>query len=147
MIFNTEIPSEALKAMERLEWTIDRGKTVEITVKEPIRSLSQNRYQHLLFAWFGLHFGYTPEEVKQEIYKKVVNPDLFYEGSVDGPVNLERWRSTADLDVAETSLAIDRFRDFSALHGHYLPEPSDLVALAEIEREMSKNSNKQYLEI
>lgn len=145
MIFNTKIQPEAEKARERFEWLIENKKTFELTVKNPKRSISQNSYQHLLFSWFGLHFGYTLEEVKQEIYKKVVNPDVFYVEEVEGIVNIERWRSTSDLDTAETTLAIDRFRDFSAQHDLYLPEPSDLTALREIEREISKQSSKQYL--
>lgn len=145
MIFNAKIQPEREKAIERFKWLIENEKTFELTVKNPKRSISQNSYAHLLFSWFGLHFGYTLEEVKQEIYKKVVNPELFYIEQIEGIVNIERWRSTSDLDTAETTLCIDRFRDFAAQHGLYLPQPSDLAALREIERELSKNSNKQYL--
>lgn len=145
MIYNTKIQPEAEKAKERFEWLVQNQKTFELTVKNPKRSISQNSYQHLLFGWFGLYFGYTLEEVKQEIYKKEVNPDIFYVEQVEGVVNIERWRSTADLDRSETTLAIERFRNFSSKHGLYLPEPEDMVALREIEREISKQSSKQYL--
>ncbi|WP_417444609.1 hypothetical protein [Joostella sp.] len=145
MIYNAKIQPEAEKAKERLNWLIEKEKTFELTVKNPKRSIPQNSYVHLLFSWFGLHFGYTLEEVKQEIYKKHVNAGLFYVEQVEGVVSIERWRSTADLNTAETTLAIDRFRDFSAQQGLYLPTPDDLVSLREIEREISKQTSKQYL--
>src|SRR5690606_34027340 len=110
MIFNTKIQSEAEKAIERFRWLIENQKTFELTEKKEKRSIRQNMYQHMIFGWFGLHFGYTLVEVKQEIHKKVVNPDVFYEMEVEGIVNIERWRSTADLDTGETTLCIDRFR-------------------------------------
>ena len=44
------------------------------------------------------------------------------------------------------TLAIDRFRDFSSKElGIYLPEPSDLAILQDIENQLSKNKNKQYI--
>jgi hypothetical protein len=71
---------------------------------------------------------------------------LFYEGEFDGVVKIERWRSSASLDKAEMTLAIDRFRNFASSElGIYLPEPEDLVLLQEIERELSKTKNQEHL--
>lgn len=45
-------------------------------------------------------------------------------------------RSSADLSTAEMSTAIDRFRNYSADNGLYLPQPNELVYLQEIEKEL-----------
>ena len=145
MIFSTNIPEQKEKAIERFQWLLSNGKRIELKEKKAKRSISQNAYLHLVMSWFGLEFGYTLEEVKQEIFKKAVNPEIFYEGEKDGIVKIERWRSTADLNTGEMTTAIDRFRDFSAKHGCYLPEPKDLSYLEEIENELSKHTSKQYL--
>ncbi len=145
MIYRTNIPIEKQNAIERFKYLIGKGKRIELTEKKKKRSIAQNSYVHLIFGWFALEFGYTLEEVKQEIFKKEVNPDIFYDGDKEGIVTIPKWRSTASLKTDEMTLAIDRFRDFSAQHGCYLPEPKDLNWLETIENELSKHTSKQYL--
>jgi hypothetical protein len=95
-----------------------------------------------LFGWFALETGYTIEEVKQEIFKKIVNPNTFYEGEFGTIIKIERWRSTANLNTQEMTLCINRFRDYASKEaGIYLPEPSDLVLLQEIEIQINNNQN------
>lgn len=144
MLYNAEKPIDVQNAIAKIKFFIEKKVVFELKEKRKKRTYSQNNYQHLLFSWFALQTGYTAEEVKQEIYKKIVNPAIFYEGEFGEVIQIERWRSTRDLDTAETTLAIDRFRDFSAKEvGIYLPEPNDLVALREIEIQISKQP--QYL--
>lgn len=143
MIFNAEIELDRFRAKERLEWLIENQKVFELTEKKKRRSISQNRYLHLILSWFGVEFGYTLEEVKQEIFKKHVNPEIFYQGEKNGIVKIQEWRSTASLDTGEMTTAIDRFRDFSAKNGCYLPEPGDLVLIQQLENELGKH--RQYL--
>lgn len=145
MILRTNIPAERQKAIERFKWLLEKGARIELKEKKYKRTIRQNAYVHLLFSWFGLHFGYTLEEVKQEIFKKQVNPDIFYNGDKKGIVTIEQWRSTADLDTGEMTIAIERFRDFSAKHDFPLPEPKDLNWLQEIENELSQHSSKIYV--
>lgn len=145
MIYQTHLPNQKQDAIDRFKYLIGKGKRIELTEKKKKRSISQNSYMHLIFSWFGLEFGYTLEEVKQEIFKREVNPEIFYDGDKDGIVTIQKWRSTASLDTGEMTLAIDRFRDFSAKHGCYLPEPKDLNWLETIENEISKHPSKQYL--
>lgn len=143
MIFNAEIELDRFRAKERLEWLIENQKVFELTEKKKRRSISQNRYLHLILSWFGVEFGYTLEEVKQEIFKKHVNAEIFYQGEKNGIVKIQEWRSTASLDTGEMTTAIDRFRDFSAKNGCYLPEPGDLVLIQQLENELGKH--RQYL--
>jgi len=149
MIYNSSNQLQTKQAMEKLKYFISKGKTFELKAKHPKRSISQNSYLHLILTWFGIETGYTMEEVKQEIFKKHVNSTLFYDGEFEGKIQgfkIERWRSTANLDTEEMTLAINRFRNFSSQElGIYLPEPKELALLQDLENEISKHSNQEYL--
>lgn len=149
MIYNPNIELERQQAIKKLNFFIDKGKTFELKEKKKKRSISQNSYLHLILTWFGLETGYTLDEVKNEVFKKLVNASIFYEGEKTGAIEgfkIERFRSTSSLDTSEMTLAIDRFRDFSSKEmGIYLPEPKDLVALQQLENEISKHHNKEFI--
>ncbi len=149
MIYDPKNKLHQKQAIEKLNYFISKGKRFELKAKQDKRSISQNSYLHLILTWFGIETGYTLEEVKQDIFKKIVNSATFYEGEFEGKIEglkVERWRSTASLDALEMTLVIDRFRDFSAKEfGIYLPEPSDLVSLQEMENEISKFNNQQHV--
>lgn len=148
MIYNPSNPLHKKQAIERINYFLTSGKRFELKAKNDRRSISQNSYLHLILTWFGIETGYTTEEVKQEIFKKHVNSSLFYEGQkekIHGIIT-EHWRSTANLDTAEMTLAIDRFRNFSSIElGIYLPEPKELALIQELENEISKHKNQEYL--
>lgn len=146
MIYDATSPADCTKAIEALKGFFAKGKKFEMKAKHSRRSISQNSYLHLILTWFSIETGYTLEEVKQDIFKKHVNANLFYEGEFGSKIKIERWRSTASLDTAEMSLAIDRFRNFaSAECGIYLPEPKDLVIIQEMEIEISKRKNQEFI--
>lgn len=146
MIYDPTNSLQKNQAIERFKYFLSKDKRFELKAKHDKRSISQNNYLHLILSFFGLETGYTLLEVKQEIFKKIVNPTLFYEGEFGKVVKIERWRSSATLDKAEMTLAITRFRNFASVDfGIYLPEPEDLVLLQEIERELSKSTNKEFL--
>ncbi len=147
MIYNPNIPFDLQKAKERFKWLISKGKTFELTEKRLKRSLNQNRYLHLILGWYAWEYGETREYIKQEVFKKVVNPEIFkteYINKKTGEFR-EDWRSSADLDTKEMTTAINRFRDYASKEfGIYLPEPNDLINLNEIEKELSNNA-KNYI--
>lgn len=146
MIYDSTSKFDCERAITVLKGFIAKGKKFELKAKHPKRSISQNSYLHLILTWFGLGTGYTLEEVKQDIFKKHVNPQLFYEGEFGDLIKIERWRSTASLDTAEMTLAIDRFRNFSSIEcSIYLPEPGDLAVLQELEIEISKHKNQEFI--
>lgn len=143
MRYDASKPLDVNKAKAKFEHLINNGKVFDLTEKKPLRTLPQNRYLHLILSWFAVETGYTLEEVKQDIFKKHVNHDVFYDGEV-GKLNLQRWRSTAALDTAELTVAIDRFRNFASSElGIYLPDPNDLASLQEMENEIERK--KQFI--
>lgn len=144
MIYNPQNRIEVNRALEKIKYFISEGKTFELKAKRERRSISQNSYLHLLFSWFAIETGYTTDEVKQDIFKKIVNPNTFYEGEFGNLIKIERWRSTASLDTEEMTLCINRFRDYASKEaGIYLPEPTDLVMIRQLEIEVT--NNQQYL--
>ncbi|HAR74205.1 MAG TPA: hypothetical protein DCR77_12500 [Flavobacteriaceae bacterium] len=140
MIYNTSNPVERQKAISRIKKLLENKTVIEVIEKKPTRTIKQNRYLHLILGFFGSETGYTLEEVKQEIFKKIVNPVLFYEGEVGELVQIERWRSTADLNTLEMTQAIEKFRDYSSCQaGIYLPSPDEKDFLLQIEIELKNN--------
>lgn len=142
MVFNLENSFEKKSALTYLEKLITSKKVIELKEIKPKRSLNQNRYIHLLFSWFALQTGYTCEEVKQIVFKQIVNPDLFYQGEHETTIgSIHRWRSTKDLNTKEMTTAVDNFRNYSSLEaGIYLPEPSDLASIHLLELELKRNN-------
>lgn len=144
-VYNGSKKIDQQRAIQRLQFLIANGKVFELTEKKRTRSISQNSFLHLILQFFAHETGYTTAEVKQEIFKKIVNPDTFYDGEVDkGLIVLQRWRSTANLNTKEMTFCIDRFRDYASKEaGIYLPDPHDLSLIDEIK--ITVENNKQYL--
>lgn len=146
MIFDGSNAFDALKAKERLEWLVYNCKLFELTEKKKLRSVSQNRYLHLILSWYALEYGETLEYIKQEVFKKQINADLFIYEFINKKTGEIRtaYKSTTDLDTYQMTLAIDVFRDYaSKIAGIYLPEPKDIAFLQEIEKQIE--NQKQYL--
>lgn len=140
MIYNTSNLVERQKAITRIKKLLDNKSIIEIVEKKPSRTIKQNRYLHLILGFFASETGYTLEETKQEIFKKIVNPALFYEGEIGEIVTIQRWRSTANLDTLEMTQAIENFRDYSSAQaGIYLPSPDEKDFLLQIEIELKNN--------
>jgi len=140
MLYNTSNPVERQKAITRIKKLLDNKSIVEIVEKKPTRTIKQNRYLHLILGFFASETGYTLEEVKQEIFKKIVNPALFYEGEIGEIVTIQRWRSSAALDTSEMTIAIEKFRDYSSSQaGIYLPSSDEKEFLNSIEIELKNN--------
>ena len=81
------------------------------------------------------------EYIKQEFFKRHVNPDLFLrEKEGNGIGRYYILRSSAELDTKEMTTAIDRFRDWASKEvGIYLPSPDEHGLLGEMEREVEMN--------
>lgn len=141
MIYKTTNIHHQQRAIERFKFLIDKKATIELTEKKPTRSIKQNSYMHLILGWFGFELGYTLEEVKQDIFKKIVNPVIFYEGEFGDLVPIQRWRSTRTLDTREMTIAIENFRDYASREaGIYLPSPDEEEYLSEINIELKNNN-------
>lgn len=134
---HNEMHRSAFKA--RCNALYRKGGVVELTDRSR-RTPAQNRYLHLILGWFAVEYGETVRYVKEEYFKRLVNPDLFVTRRHDrwlGDVTL--LRSTRDLTTAEMSTAVDRFRDWSSREaGIYLPEANEEEMLRSMEVEVNR---------
>lgn len=145
MIYDTSNPLDKANFMLRAKKLAESGKVIELTEKKPRRSLPQNKYLHVILAYFGTQTGNTLEWVKQQYYKKLVNPDLFIREKEDKYLGrIKVLRSSADLDTAEMSLSIERFRNWAAQEaGIYIPSADESILIQQMEIEVERN--KEFL--
>ena len=107
------------------------------------RTLSQNKYLHLIIGYLASEVGVSHEYAKSEYYKKAANGEIFIRTMTDPVTGRETQtlRSSSGLTVEEMSITIDRFRDWSsAVAGIYLPEAREEQFLREIEIEIQRNN-------
>lgn len=143
MIFNLDNNFERQKFKEYCNIQYQKKGIVEVKRKHRQRSTSQNSYLHVLLGYFASEFGYSMEEVKYELFKKKVNPDIFKVERVNKRgQKITAIRSSRDLDTAEMTTAIERFRNWSsAVAGLYLPAPNEQDALIYAQQQMEQYEN------
>lgn len=126
----------------RVNYLFQARKTVDVLEVRERRTLPQNNYLHLILSWYALETGYTLEEAKQDIFKRLICRDIF----VVLKNGREVCRSTADLDTLEMTQAIERFRNHSSKDvGVYLPAPNEKDLLQKMEYEINRYGNREFL--
>ena len=145
MIYDLSRELDRLQFKEYCALLYRKGARVELSEKRGRRTLSQNNYLHLILSYFALRYGERMECVKQEFFKRHVNPDIFLqEKEGQGVGRYYALRSSADLSTKEMTTAIDRFRDWASMEaGIYLPSPDEEGVLGELEREVE--ANKRFI--
>lgn len=137
---NTDIDRERFD--RRVEYLKSRRTIVEFTEVKPRRTTPQNSYLHVILGEFAMRTGNTIDYVKVEYFKRHCNAEIFERKQRDAITGKEVsvLRSSRDLDTAEMTIAIDRFRDWAAAEaGIDLPDAEDHKWLEFIEREMQYN--------
>ncbi len=111
---------------------------IEVKKKHRQRSSSQNAYLHVCLGYYASEFGYSLEEVKVDLFKRELNKDIFEVERVNRRgKKVIRLRSSRDLDTAEMTKAIERFRNYSsAVAGLYIPAPHETEALFAAQQQM-----------
>lgn len=142
MIYNLSSPLDKANFLLRAKKLAESGVIVDLTEKKPRRSLPQNKYLHVILAYFGAQTGNTLEWVKQQYYKKLVNPDLFIREKEDKYLGrIKVLRSSADLDTSEMSLSVERFRNWAAQEaGIYIPSADEAILIQQMEIEIERNN-------
>lgn len=145
MIFDLRNEFQIPKFKEYVNKLFREHAVVELKKKLPNRTLAQNRYFYLLLSWFASETGYSIEEVKIDIFKRVCNRDIFEREKTNkkGKI-IKTLRSSSELSTGEMTLAIERFRNYSSAQaGIYLPSPNENEFLLHIQQEIEKD--KEFL--
>lgn len=145
MIYNLSSPLDKANFLLRAKKLADSGVIVDLTEKKPRMSLPQNKYLHVILAYFGAQTGNTLEWVKQRYFKHLVNPELFVREKDDEFLGRVKYlRSSADLDVSEMSLAIDRWRNWCSMEASiYIPSADEAILIQQMEIEIERS--KEFL--
>ena len=144
MLYDLSNPLLCESFKVKAEALAKKGGIVELTEKKPQRTASQNRYLHSILAYFALEVGETAEYVKMNYFKLLCNRDLFVREADDkfaGKIRVVR--SSSDLDTEEMTRAIERYRNWAASEGVYVPSPEEHLMVQQMEIEISRN--RQYL--
>ena len=138
-------PYDRQKFIDRVNELLEKGCAVSLTKKAPQRSIQQNKYLHVLISYFASEYGISAEECKQDCFKRAVNPEIFIRVKTNKyGRQVSFLRSTADLDSNEMTMAIDRFRNWSAsVAGIYLPDANESQFLLHCEKVIE--ANQEYL--
>lgn len=144
MKYNLSNPQQRERFISRAKELLDNNAPlVELQEKKPLRTRSQNSYLHVVLSYFASAYGVSAEFVKERYFKRLCNPHLFLVYTTD-PMTGERveWlRSSAQLTTAELTVAIERFRIWSAMEaGIYIPEANEYKLLAQAEITTSQNT-------
>lgn len=145
MVYDTSNPLDKANFLLRAKKLADKGAIIELTEKKPRRTLSQNSYLHVTIAYFASQYGCTTEWAKQRYFKQLVNPELFVREKDDEFLGRVKYlRSSADLDVSEMSLAIDRWRNWCSMEASiYIPSADEAILIQQMEIEIERN--KKFL--
>jgi len=119
MLLNLSISSDLNKARVYFDKLVADGSKIELKKIAPPRSVNQNSYVHVLFTLWGNHFGYTVDEAKQ-----VVKTELGYTYIKEGVLFMVK---TSGMDSKELSTFVDKFRNWSAHNGCYLPTSEEYL--------------------
>ena len=138
MLYNLKDQLSRKRFSTRVKALWEAGAVVELTDKRR-RTNQQNRFLHVALGILAIETGCGLEYIKQEVFKRRVNPDLFVIEK-DDPIlgHIQTLRSSRDLDKEEMSTAIDRYLKFCADNGVYIPSPEDEDMLREAEYEIAK---------
>lgn len=141
MVYDTSNPLDKANFLLRAKKLADKGAIIELTEKKPRRTLSQNSYLHVTIAYFASQYGCTTEWAKQRYFKQLVNPELFVREKDDEFLGRVKYlRSSADLDVSEMSLAIDRWRNWCSMEASiYIPSADEAILIQQMEIEIERN--------
>ena len=145
MLYDLSNPLQLNNFIARCEVLKKKSCIVELKEKKPIRTLAQNKYLHVCLGYFGALTGYTIEHVKEQYFKKLVNPEIFVREIDDKFLGKAKiLRSSASLDSAEMTTAIERFRDWAVqTAGIYIPSVKERDLIIQMEIDIERN--KTYL--
>ena len=144
-IYDTSNALDRARVEKRFSALLQSGKVIEVTEFKPKRTNPQNRYLHLILGEFAMQTGHSVEFVKKQYFKRLCNADLFVAKVIDKFAGeVEVVRSSKDLNSAEMTTAIERFRNWASEEGGvYLPAPHEEDFLKAIEQELNKQ--RQWL--
>ncbi len=136
MIFDLSKEFDARKARERLQRLIEAKAVVDLSQKRKRRSTRANSYYWAILTFFGIHSGYTPQEI-HTVCKRAYGLTYTKNGQ-------KFLRSTKDLDSKEMASYIEWIRNTAAKQGVCLASAEEYQEGGWVEIDRFNKQNKQY---
>lgn len=150
MKYDLTIPLHRKKFAARCNALLRQSATCVELQDESKRTVSQNRYLHVIIRVLAMETGVTESYAKDVYFKQLANPDIFITTHVDPVTNaeLQYLKSTATLTKDEMSRAINTFRHWSEEQGYYLPDatPDDTGDVVFVNSEQEQIFHQAELE-
>lgn len=145
MIYNLKNQWDVPKFKDYVKKLIEQQAIVEVKKRNPNRTISQNKYLHLILGWFACEYGCSIEEAKIDFYKRECNKELFVKTRFNkAGKEVPYLQSTTLLTTSEMTLSIERFRNWSSsVAGIYIPAAREDQLLIYVEQEIERN--KEFL--
>jgi hypothetical protein len=141
MLFDLSNPFQLQDYKEYVNKLYKQGAVVRVEKVNHKRTLNQNSYLHFCLSYFACEYGCSVDEAKIDYFKRLVNRDLFVTKYTNKfGVEIERLRSTADLDKEEMRVAIDRFKNWAAKYV-YIPDADENKAIVYAQQKIEKVKN------
>lgn len=112
MIFDLKNQKDVTRLRNELNKLHENKKVVELKEYSEPRKLSRNSYAHLLIKVFALELGLTLKYAKENVFKQIVNEDIFVINIFENNENIIKLKSFKDLTDKDLKTAIDRFKNF-----------------------------------
>lgn len=139
MLYDLENSNDVEKFRKQVAKLLDMGCCVELKRIYPQRTLNQNKYYQVITEFFAAKKGYSKLEVQAEIFMRQLNADI----CVNKETN--RLKSSTELKVDEMRLAIERFRNWSAIEENlYIPSGEEYRALFYAQKVIEENKEFIY---
>lgn len=140
MLYDLSNEYQVSEFKEAVKKHLEQGHFVELKRKFPQRSLKQNSLLHVWIGYFACEYGCTFDECKVDIYKRHCNKDIFEREVTNKRGNkVKILRSSADLSTEEMARSMERFRNFAATGGIFLPPPGNTEFIKYCLREIERN--------
>lgn len=134
-------PRDMIQALDFLNLAKEQGFDVELKKFYRNRSGKQNRYYHFICAYFAHCYGCTEFEAENVYMKQYAARQIFeveYEDK-DGR-KIHYFRSSADLNTAEMSSAINNFIAYAECNGIMIPYENDELGRRYCEQQLEKSN-------
>lgn len=141
MIYDLSIESNVIEFKARCVHLIEKKNKVELKLKRKQRTVSQNKYLHVILTYAALQLGYTLDEFKVILKTIICKDDFEYSKK-----KFKFYKSTSELDTLQMTLVIEKFRNYMMANFQmYIAAPNEHLLIEQLESEISRYGNKQYL--
>lgn len=135
-------PRDYLEALDFINQAREQNFEIDLKRYYKRRTNPQNAYLHLALSYFAHCYGCTLIEAKEVYFKQYACRDIFLVETEDkNGRKAKYYRSTAELNTAEMSSAINNFIAYAACNGIEIPPPNDEVAIRYCERQIEKTKS------